>query len=209
MKFATLEHSGQRHVGVLGPNADTILPIDTVDLIELLARAETLEPSLMSGTEFIPLAEVRLLAPMPEPRRNIFCVGKNYRGHAEESSRSGCGAGVKPSSEPDAYPAVFTKPASSVVGPEAPVPTHPNVSAAVDYEGELAAVIGHGRRDIARADAMRHVFGFTIINDVTARDLQKNHTQRFLGKGLDGFCPMGPWITTCDEIVPNDLLIQT
>jgi 2-keto-4-pentenoate hydratase/2-oxohepta-3-ene-1,7-dioic acid hydratase in catechol pathway len=209
MKFATFEHNGQRHVGLLRSDAKAVRPIDVTDLVEVIARFDALKPSLSSGVESIPLGEVRLLAPIPEPRRNIFCVGKNYREHAEEFSRSGYEAGAKPGDEPDAFPAVFTKPATCVVGPDAPVPTHPSVTSAVDYEGELAVIIGRGGHDIHRDQAMAHVWGFTIINDVTARDRQKNHRQWFLGKALDGFCPMGPWATTSDEVVSDALRIQT
>jgi 2-keto-4-pentenoate hydratase/2-oxohepta-3-ene-1,7-dioic acid hydratase in catechol pathway len=209
MKFATFEHDGLRRVGLLLPDSDTICPIDAADLVEVIANFDALKPSLHSVTESIPLAEVRLLAPIPAPRRNIFCVGRNYLDHADEFSRSGYEAGAKPGNEPDAYPAVFTKPASCVVGSDAPVPTHPDVTAAVDYEGELAVIMGHGGRDIRRDQATAYVWGYTIINDVTARDRQKNHRQWFLGKALDGFCPMGPWATTCDEVVADNLRIQT
>jgi 2-keto-4-pentenoate hydratase/2-oxohepta-3-ene-1,7-dioic acid hydratase in catechol pathway len=209
MKFATFEHNGLRRVGLLLPDVDTIRPTDATDLVEVIAQFDALKPSFSYGTESIRLAEVHLLAPIPAPRRNIFCVGRNYLEHADEFSRSGYEAGAKPGNEPDTYPAVFTKPASCVVGPDAPVPTHPNVTAAVDYEGELAVIIGRGGRDIRRDQAMAHVWGFTIINDVTARDRQKNHRQWFLGKALDGFCPMGPWATTNDEVIADDLRIQT
>ena len=209
MKFATFEHNGLRRVGLVLPDVDAIRPIDATDLVEVIAQFDALKRSFFTGTESIPLAEVHLLAPIPVPRRNIFCVGRNYLEHADEFSRSGYEAGAKPGNEPDAYPAVFTKPASCVVGPDAPVPTHPGVTAAVDYEGELAVIIGRGGHDIHRDQAMAHVWGFTIINDVTARDRQKNHRQWFLGKALDGFCPMGPWATTSDEVVADDLRIKT
>ena len=209
MKFATFEHNGLRRVGLVLPDVDAIRPIDATDLVEVIAQFDALKRSFFTGTESIPLAEVHLLAPIPVPRRNIFCVGRNYLEHADEFSRSGYEAGAKPGNGPDAYPAVFTKPASCVVGPDAPVPTHPGVTAAVDYEGELAVIIGRGGRDIRRDQAMAHVWGFTIINDVTARDRQKNHRQWFLGKALDGFCPMGPWITTADEVTADDLQLQT
>ncbi|MGZ8308235.1 MAG: fumarylacetoacetate hydrolase family protein, partial [Rhodoplanes sp.] len=106
------------------------------------------------------------------------------------------------------YPAVFTKPPSAVIGPEATVQLHPQVTSSVDYETELAVVIGVGGRDIPKHDAFRHVFGYTIVNDVTARDRQRKHKQWFLGKALDTFCPMGPWITTADEIDPENLAVK-
>ncbi|OGK82262.1 MAG: hypothetical protein A2X52_19070 [Candidatus Rokubacteria bacterium GWC2_70_16] len=135
-----------------------------------------------------PLKRVRLLAPIPAPGRNVFCLGRNYADHAAER-----GAAV-----PE-HPVYFTKPATAVVGPGDPV-VHHAVTRELDYEVELAAVIGRGGRDIERAQALGHVFGYTVINDVTARDLQKRHTQWFKGKSLDTFCPMGPVLVTADEI---------
>ncbi|MBI2526821.1 MAG: fumarylacetoacetate hydrolase family protein [Candidatus Rokubacteria bacterium] len=135
-----------------------------------------------------PLKRVRLLAPIPVPGRNVFCLGRNYADHAAER-----GAAV-----PE-HPVYFTKPATAVVGPGEPV-VHHAVTQELDYEVELAAVIGRGGRDIERAQALGHVFGYTVINDVTARDLQKRHTQWFKGKSLDTFCPMGPVLVTADEI---------
>jgi 2-keto-4-pentenoate hydratase/2-oxohepta-3-ene-1,7-dioic acid hydratase in catechol pathway len=135
-----------------------------------------------------PLRRVRLLAPVPDPGRNVFCVGRNYADHAAER-----GAAV-----PE-YPEYFTKPGTAVVGPGDDI-VHHAVTRELDYEVELAVVIGAGGRDIARGDALGHVFGYTIINDVTARDLQKRHTQWFKGKSLDTFCPMGPVLVTADEV---------
>jgi 2-keto-4-pentenoate hydratase/2-oxohepta-3-ene-1,7-dioic acid hydratase (catechol pathway) len=130
---------------------------------------------------------VRLLAPITPPR-NVFCLGRNYADHAAER-----GAAV-----PE-HPVYFTKPAACVIGPGERV-THHAVTKELDYEVELTAVIGTGGRDIQRGTALRHVFGYTVINDVTARDLQKRHGQWFKGKSLDTFCPMGPVLVTADEI---------
>ncbi len=135
-----------------------------------------------------PLKRVRLLAPIPEPGRNVFCLGRNYAEHAAER-----GAAV-----PE-HPVYFTKPGTAVVGPGDDV-VHHAVTTELDYEVELAVIIGAGGKDIARADALRHVFGYTVINDVTARDLQKRHAQWFKGKSLDTFCPMGPVLVTADEV---------
>jgi 2-keto-4-pentenoate hydratase/2-oxohepta-3-ene-1,7-dioic acid hydratase in catechol pathway len=135
-----------------------------------------------------PLRRVRLLAPVLAPARNIFCLGRNYADHAVER-----GAAV-----PD-HPVYFTKPGTAVVGPGDDV-VHHAITKELDYEVELAVVIGIGGRDIPRADALRHVFGYTVINDVTARDLQKRHNQWFKGKSLDTFCPMGPMLVTADEL---------
>src|SRR5690349_17665388 len=137
-----------------------------------------------------PLKRVRLLAPIPSPSRNIFCLGRNYADHAAERGAA----------TPE-HPVYFTKPGTAVVGPGDDV-VHHAITKELDYEVELAAVIGTGGHDISRADALKHVFGYTIVNDVTARDLQKRHTQWFKGKSLDTFCPMGPVLVTADEL-PN------
>ena len=135
-----------------------------------------------------PLKRVRLLAPIQSPSRNIFCLGRNYAEHAAERGAAA----------PE-HPVYFTKPGTAVVGPGDDV-VHHAITKELDYEVELAVVIGTGGRDIARADALKHVFGYTIINDVTARDLQKRHQQWFKGKSLDTFCPMGPVLVTADEL---------
>jgi 2-keto-4-pentenoate hydratase/2-oxohepta-3-ene-1,7-dioic acid hydratase in catechol pathway len=156
----------------------------------------------------MPLSDVQLLAPLPRPPRNIFCVGKNYREHAKEFASSGFDATAQ-EVVPEA-PVVFSKPPSSVIGPGAPIPSHLDPTQSVDYEGELAVVIGRGGRGITSADALDHVFGYTIVNDVTARTLQQRHRQWILGKGIDGFCPMGPAIVTADEIPdPRRLRVRT
>ena len=129
-----------------------------------------------------PLGQVRLLSPIPRPARNIFCVGRNYVEHAKERG-----------AEVPTIPVFFTKPSTTVVGPEAGVVAWP-VTQNLDYEVELAVVIGKRGRDIPRAKAYDHVFGYTVLNDMTARDLQKKHMQWFKGKALDTFAPLGPWI---------------
>jgi len=160
-------------------------------------------PALSAGLDAqlgdaVPLADVRLLAPIPRPARNIFCVGKNYHEHAKEFASSGFDSTAK-EVVPEA-PVVFSKPPSSVVATGEAILGHLDPTASVDYEGELAVVVGRGGRGIARADAMAHVFGYTIVNDVTARTLQQKHRQWLLGKGIDTFCPMGPAILTADEV---------
>jgi 2-keto-4-pentenoate hydratase/2-oxohepta-3-ene-1,7-dioic acid hydratase in catechol pathway len=128
-------------------------------------------------------------------------VGKNYFAHAREFAGSGYDSSS--TSAADAVPKapiIFTKPFTSISGPWDDIPMVPGLDAEVDYEAELAVVIGKGGRCISKADAMKHVFGYTVVNDVTARDLQGVHKQWLLGKGIDGFCPMGPWIVTADEL---------
>jgi len=143
----------------------------------------------------VPLAKVELLAPFTRLRRNLWCVGRNYRAHARELAGS-----VFQPGQDDGWPIVFTKVPECVVGPRAEVKLPTDISDQIDYEAELAIVIGRGGRNIARDCAMKHVFGYTIVNDVTARDVQMRHQQWDLGKSFDGFCPMGPWVVTADEL---------
>ncbi|MGF6774103.1 2-keto-4-pentenoate hydratase/2-oxohepta-3-ene-1,7-dioic acid hydratase in catechol pathway [Paraburkholderia sp. GAS199] len=210
MKFATFEHQGKQLVGKVSADGQRISPLSATSMLDLIERYEHFAGQIEAGhPDALRLDEVRLLAPIPAPRKNIFCVGKNYREHAREFSKSGYEAGAVSGSEIDDYPAVFTKPATSVVGPDDAVYTHPQMTDKVDYEGEVAVVIGRRGSNISRADAERYIWGFTIINDVTARDRQKNHRQWFLGKSLDTFCPMGPFIVTSDELRHDDLSIRT
>lgn len=149
----------------------------------------------------VPLTSVETLAPIPLPRKNIMCLGWNYADHAQES------AGVRgTTAELPQHPIVFTKNVTSVNHPGGDIPCRAAVTVQLDWEVELGVVIGVGGRGIARADALRHVFGYTVINDVSARDLQFRHKQYFIGKSLDGTCPMGPVIVTADEIPDPQVL---
>jgi 2-keto-4-pentenoate hydratase/2-oxohepta-3-ene-1,7-dioic acid hydratase in catechol pathway len=174
--------------------ADPALPRE---MLALIAGGPAALAAARAAAERAPVAEgARLLAPIPRPARNIFCVGKNYHEHAKEFAASGFDATAK-EVVPEA-PVVFSKPPSSVIGPGEPIPSFLDPTASTDYEGEIAVVIGRGGRGIGEAEADRHVFGYTIVNDVTARTLQQRHRQWLLGKGIDGFCPMGPAIVTAD-----------
>jgi 2-keto-4-pentenoate hydratase/2-oxohepta-3-ene-1,7-dioic acid hydratase in catechol pathway len=150
-----------------------------------------------------------LLAPIPLPRRNIFCVGKNYYEHAAEFGSSGFDSGAVGGSEVPDYPIIFTKPPSAVIGPGAGIESALDPYNSVDYEAELAVVIGRAGRVTDADDPMKFVFGYTILNDVTSRELQKRHKQWVLGKGIDTFAPMGPAIVTA-EAIPDiaDLRIE-
>jgi 2-keto-4-pentenoate hydratase/2-oxohepta-3-ene-1,7-dioic acid hydratase in catechol pathway len=130
-------------------------------------------------------------------RRNLFCVGRNYHAHAKELRDS---VFKDNDANPESWPIVFTKVPQTVVGPWADVQLPVGVSDKIDYEAELAVVIGKGGRNISRAEAMSHVIGYTVVNDVTARDVQMRHQQWDLGKSFDTFCPMGPWLVTADEL---------
>lgn len=154
------------------------------------------------------VSEARLLAPIPRTPKNVFCVGKNYHEHAKEFAGSGFDGGAKDVVPP--FPVVFSKPHTSIIATGEPILGHLDPTGGLDYEGEVGVVIGKGGRGIAKADSLQHVFGYTIINDVTARHLQKRHSQWVLGKGLDSFCPMGPAILTADEAPdPTKLTITT
>jgi len=156
--------------------------IAEVPTLELRALAREAEAWAKAGKASVPLARAKLLAPIPRPRKNIACMGRNYVEHAKESG-----------SAPPEVPVFFTKPPTAVIGPEAPV-IHHAVTQQLDYEVELVAVIGRRGQDITPEKALDYVFGYTIMNDVTARDLQRRHLQWFKGKSLDTFAPMGPWI---------------
>ncbi len=184
-------------------DGEQIKPI-FVDGVAVTSMRSILEGSLdvltvVAGAA-VPLADATLLEPLGWYPRNILCVGKNYREHAAEFSASGYDSTSAPGDVVPSHPIIFTKPAHCVVGPGDPVDLHAALTAEVDYEAELAVVIGTGGRNISADDAMRHVWGYTIVNDVTARDLQRTHKQWFIGKGLDTFCPVGPTVVTADEV---------
>ncbi|MCS6892617.1 MAG: fumarylacetoacetate hydrolase family protein [Rhodovarius sp.] len=152
-----------------------------------------------------PLSSVVLLAPIPRPRRNVFCVGRNYMEHVAEGDRV---AGRQ--TETPKYPQFFTKAPETVIGPGAAIPDHgaTGVTKFLDYEAELALIIGRAGVNIPRERALDHVFGWTIGNDVTGRDLQRRHGQWWKGKSLDRSCPLGPWIVPADELDASDLAIE-
>jgi 2-keto-4-pentenoate hydratase/2-oxohepta-3-ene-1,7-dioic acid hydratase in catechol pathway len=149
------------------------------------------------------LDRVALQAPIPKPRRNVFCVGRNYMDHVAEGDRT---RGITNSEVPK-YPQFFTKAADCVIAPGANVPTHEGVTKWLDYEVELVAIIGTAGRDIPKEKALEHVYGWTIGNDVTGRDLQRRHGQWFKGKSLDRSCPLGPVIVPASDLNAADLAI--
>jgi 2-keto-4-pentenoate hydratase/2-oxohepta-3-ene-1,7-dioic acid hydratase in catechol pathway len=213
MKLVSFSRGGESQVGIVDFDRSRLWPLEAMldsspGMLDLIRDFDRVKARLRPDGEGLPMSEVRLLAPLPRPPRNIFCVGKNYHEHAKEFANSGFDATAK-EVVPEA-PVVFSKPPSSVIGPGAPIPSHLDPTNSVDYEGELAVIIGRGGRGIKSADAFEHVFGYTIVNDVTARTLQQRHRQWVLGKGIDGFCPMGPAIVTADEIPdPTRLRVRT
>ena len=196
MRFATVEYQGKTFVATVDKTGEIVTPVSVGD-INAVFRGERCEPK----GQPIALKSVKLKAPIPLPLRNIMCVGKNYHEHAREFSASGFDSSSTGAADaiPTA-PIIFTKVPQSVIGPDEPIRYPTGVSEQLDYEAELAVIIGQGGRGIAKSDALGHVWGYTIINDVTARDLQARHKQWFLGKSMDSFAPMGPWCVTADEV---------
>ncbi len=215
MKFATLNISGRATPVVVSPDDTGFCPIERLlqdfrgDMPDLITRAPNPERDLPQVSSWTPLAGHRLLAPIPRPRRNIFCVGKNYHEHAREFAQSGFDTSAKKGEVAPEAPVVFTKAPSTVVADGDPVLSFAAITQQLDYEAELAVIIGTPGRGITRAAALDHVWGYTIVNDVTARDLQQRHRQWFLGKSMDSFCPMGPAIVTAPEVGdPTNLAVR-
>lgn len=214
MRLANLLVDGRKTTSIISADGQTFLPVSQIipgftgDMIDLAQNYDAIKSQLRSEVVGMKLEESTLLAPIDQPRRNIFCVGKNYSEHAAEFQKSGFDHSAKVGEFAPEAPVIFTKPASTVIGHGAAIPRHENVTNQLDYEAELGVVIGKGGRGIKKSDAMNHVFGYTVINDFTARDLQKLHRQWFIGKALDGFCPMGPYIVTADEVDGQNLDIR-
>jgi len=207
MQLVTFKDAAGERIGVLLTAAKEIvdlaaaapeLPRDMVGFIAAGPAALAKAQSAVAAGKRIALGSVKLCAPMPRPAKNVFCVGKNYHEHAKEFHGSGFDASAK-EAIPE-LPIIFTKAPTSIIAPGETIMASLDYTNSTDYEGELTVVIGKGGRGISKADAYKHVFGYTIINDVTARTLQHSHRQWFLGKSLDTFCPMGPAIVTADEV---------
>ena len=211
MQLVTAQVKGQRRTGRLSPaTAAAPASVQLFDadgergLLPLIERAAA-GAAWPTVTSVVPLSDVQLLAPLPVPRRNLFCVGRNYHAHARELQAS---VFKDNTAVVDSWPIIFSKVPETVVGPGAAVRFTRSISHQVDYEAELTIVIGKGGRNISRAQAMDHVFGYTIINDVTARDVQMRHAQWHLGKSFDTFCPMGPWLVTADELDASNTRVR-
>lgn len=218
MKFVSYVRNGAEKLGVLDEATGTVAEVlfdgheprdgqQLIALIELMNRNG--KQAIRTSAQAEPLSGLDLIAPLNRPARNIICVGKNYRAHVSELSRNGFD-GSRPGTAADlpASPIFFTKLPSAVIGPGAAIETHSTLTNAVDYEAELAVIIGRGGRSIQPRDVWDHVWGYTLINDVTARDVQRGRGQWFLGKSLDTFCPMGPWAVTADEVDATDITIE-
>ncbi|MGG3563498.1 fumarylacetoacetate hydrolase family protein [Neobacillus rhizosphaerae] len=224
MRFVTVQQKNETCVGLVDSEKKKVLLLNPTEeartgnkifpdtIQECIAQGDTfidqvqslldwVETSGQAETLYLSLEEVTLLAPIPRPNKNIFCVGKNYVEHALELGSA---------DDIPEHVMVFTKAPTTVTGPGAVVLNHQAVTKQLDYEGELAVIIGKKGRGIKKEEALDYVFGYTIINDVTARDLQAKHKQFFMGKSLDTTCPMGPWIVHKSLIDnPNHLHIET
>jgi 2-keto-4-pentenoate hydratase/2-oxohepta-3-ene-1,7-dioic acid hydratase in catechol pathway len=191
LTFSTADSDRQR-LGVLDGDAVVELPGTMLELIQRGPAAWTAAPPSRAARH--DPKTIRWHAPIPRPSKNVFCVGRNYVSHIEEQAKArGVDVNIP------AIPVFFSKVPTCVTGPFDDVPYSTKATQQVDWEAELGVVIGATGRDIPRGEALRHVFGYTVVNDVTARDAQKNHFQFFKGKSLDRFCPMGPVVVTADE----------
>ena len=202
MKLITFYHNSQVKAGTLVDGDKIIVKDDgpnAVNALRHLIEGERGVRQWEGGNPSLDLMDVELLAPIPELRRNIFCVGKNYYAHAKEFNDSGFDSSTV--EEVPSVPVIFTKATTAVIGPNAPIISSMDPTNSVDYECELCFVISKQAHKVSKIDAFKYIFGYTILNDVTARYLQQRHNQWFLGKSLDSFAPMGPSIVTIDELV--------
>jgi len=213
MKLAAYQYKSDQYVGVVSDDLQTVTPYQlsqeaaqrgALGIIEMMADGQTL-PAMGQA---VALKDVCLLAPIPKPRRNIFCVGKNYLDHVKEIKDSKLGEAQGSMANLPKHPVVFSKVPEAVIATRVGIDSHPAATQEMDYEAELAVVIAKKGKAIAKADAMKHVWGYTIINDVSARDVQAKHVQFHIGKSFDTFCPMGPWLVSADELDEKNTKIQ-
>jgi 2-keto-4-pentenoate hydratase/2-oxohepta-3-ene-1,7-dioic acid hydratase in catechol pathway len=220
MYFCTFTQAGESHLGcavdatrehvvdltATWPNGEAgVPPRDVGQLAAMGVRGLEIASRLRETATPLAIADLTLIAPIPRPRKNIFCVGRNYREHIIEGN-------IAQGRDPHAFPEhieLFTKASTTVIGHGAAIPLHAELTSMLDYEAELAIVIGDGGKNIAPEHAFDAVFGYTIVNDVTARDLQRRHGQWFKGKSLDGTCPIGPWVVHKSQVPdPHALAIR-
>ncbi|MEO1248065.1 MAG: fumarylacetoacetate hydrolase family protein [Pseudomonadota bacterium] len=214
MRIATVIDDQRSWLGIVDPDARTVQEVSaptagyTDPAIAFIESVQTgRQPPF--AAEPVSLDAVRLLSPIRQPSKNIICVGKNYRAHAAEFTGSGYDSSATNPDDavPDA-PILFSKAPSCLVGAFDDVVVPWELSEEIDYEAELGVIIGRRGRNIAEAEAMDYVWGYTVINDITARDLQSRHKQWLLGKSIDTFCPMGPSIVSADELDPANLVLS-
>lgn len=213
MLFANYIFNNNKYIGIVNNN-DEVIPISNLlgkDYSSIVDLIENFSPKYMEilkeyhKHEGIKLSEVELLSPIPNPKRNIICVGKNYKKHIDEIAGA-----IDDEHDVPKYPVFFTKMIDKTVGPNGNIRLHKEVTNSLDYEAELAIIIGQEGSNIPRNKVHKYIFGYTILNDVSARDVQRNHRQWFRGKSLDGTCPIGPFILHRDSVsYPPNLKIQS
>lgn len=200
MKLITYRRQGAEVVGIL--DGDQVRPLPVADMTALIEHGTP--PA--SATPALALSEVELLAPIPRPRQDVVCLGINYKAHADEAVRYNSEA----FSKDKPIPIYFSKRVNEAVAPGGYIDSHPDLVERLDYEAELAVIIGKPAKNVRAEDAADYIFGYTVVNDVSARELQTAHKQWYFGKSLDDFTPMGPWIVTADEIAfPPALAIRS
>jgi len=208
MKLATFKWRDTQYLGAVDEESHLLRrPTISTESCADQGVMQLIDSKLSDSADTFDLTDVMLMAPIPRPNRNIFCVGKNYHDHAMESSRSGFDSSATQGEVPS-VPIIFSKVPDSVIGPGAAIHIDSQVSNAIDYEVELAVIIGKSGRNIEITNALDHVWGYTIINDVTARDLQAVHSQWLIGKSQDTFCQMGPWVIMRDELNLSDTAVR-
>lgn len=195
MKLITFLYHGKETVGILTEGGAAALPFPDMNTLIESTSFEELRTALPAAP-VIPLEEAVLLAPIPHPRQDVICLGMNYGDHEKEAARYDAGAFSK--DKPAAV--YFSKRVSEAGRPDGDIPRHAGLTDRLDYEAELAVIIGKTAKNVKAAEAETYIFGYTVLNDVSARDLQTGHKQWYFGKSLDGFTPMGPCILTADEV---------
>ena len=209
MKLVTYQKDGAEHVGALTRDGASIVTLPVPDmntLIETMTLSQVRKAAEAAASTAIPLEDVVLLAPIPRPRQDIVCLGMNYVDHLKEAAQYDAGAFSK--EKPVAV--YFSKRVSQAVAPGGFIESHSGMVERLDYEVELGVILGKTAKNVKAADVADYIFGYTVLNDVSARDLQTGHKQWYFGKSLDGFTPMGPCIVTADEIAfPPALAISS
>ena len=200
MKFVTYKYKGAEHVGVLTADESAVIPaaelgLKAESMLELIDKLGGKLPAVSDNTKAIALADVKIEAPIPEPRQDVICLGLNYRDHVEEATRADAVFDVQ---RGDAV--YFSKRLQRAVAPGDKIDGHFDICDSLDYEVELGVIIGRDAKNVKAADAGKYIFGYTIINDVSARNLQTRHKQWYFGKSLDDFTPMGPCILSTDTV---------